>query len=156
MSAPTFSLLTGIAYLVLGLAGSTLFGLVSASLILNLLYLLVGLWGFLAWTGYLNALRFARVNALLFGVLAILGLASGLNFLAGYLPLNGSAVWLHAVTALAAAYIGFRSMLRRGHHLFERRRHRPDRRQAGRPVAYERRWASVDRRFGDDTHLAAG
>jgi hypothetical protein len=43
----------------------------------------------------------------LYGLLAILGLIPGTNTLFGLVPIYGHDVWLHALSALIAAYFGF-------------------------------------------------
>jgi hypothetical protein len=88
-------------------------------------------------------------------LLALMGLAPGFNTAFGYLPLHGYEALLHALSALAAAFFGFRSLARameKSHHA-EYRRSPANRRRATQPVAYDRRRG--DRRYGGDT-LAAG
>jgi hypothetical protein len=46
--------------------------------------------------------------AVIFGVLTVMGLIPGLNTVFGLIPLFGHDIWLHALTAIAAAYFGFR------------------------------------------------
>jgi Domain of unknown function (DUF4383) len=153
MSAPNFALVVGTIYLLLGLAGS--FGNLAAGMVLNGLHLVIGVWGFLAWTGYLSALAFARAGALLLGVLALLGFLPATSTLFGYAALYGPEAWLHAATAVAAAYIGLRSKLRHETRTERRGDASGERRRTARLVAYERRRGRADRRFGGGT-LAAG
>jgi Domain of unknown function (DUF4383) len=153
MSAPTFALIVGLAYIVAGALG--FIGSFPVTKLLSALYLAVGLWGGAAWAGATSAVRYARSIAVLFGVLAVLGLVPVLSPFFGPMSLGGEHPWLHAATALIAAYFGFRSLARRPQKKERRRNVSADRRRALRPVAYERRRQVADRRFGAGT-LAAG
>jgi hypothetical protein len=145
MSAPTFGLICGLVYIGLGILG--LLGFFAENALLSGLHFLAGIWGVAAWIGALSAVTYARSMAVLMGALALMGLIPGLNTLFGLMPLHGH-VWLHAATAVAAAYFGFRSVARQEHGM-NRRHNQPNRREAERPVAYERRRGTYDRRgFG--------
>jgi hypothetical protein len=86
---------------------------------------------------------FARALAILYGLLAVLGLIPGLNTLFGMVPLHGHDVWLHAGTAMIAAYFGWR-----GQTEIERRANaKVDRREKVEPVPRERRYGHGDRRL---------
>ncbi len=50
---------------------------------------------------------YAPALTVIFGVLTIFGLAPGLRTVFGLVPLFGHDIWLHAVTAIVAAYFGF-------------------------------------------------
>lgn len=166
MSAAAFALLVGLAYLVLGLAGlvpatlvpppveapptwfallyGDLFGLFPVNVLASAVHLGAGFWGLCAALHKCSAVAYARVLAIAFGVLALLGALPGANTLFGAMPAYGADVWLHAATALLAAYVGWRaSAVAR-----ERRRNRADRRQREVAVARERRFGLVDRREG--------
>ena len=85
-----------------------LLGLFPVNLLHNLVHLAIGAWGIVAYSrGIPGARAFARGLAIVYGVLTILGLIPGLNTLFGLVPLHGHDVWLHAVTAAAAAYFGW-------------------------------------------------
>jgi hypothetical protein len=164
MKAPTFALVFGIAYLAAGLLGlipaalvpppvdapptrfalmyGYLLGLFPVNIVHTALNLAVGAWGLGAWSGRTSAVRYARVLAILFGVLAVMGMLPLLNTTFGFMPLQSHDIWLHAVTALVAAYVGWREPAELG----ERRRTGVDRRQHMVPVAYERRFGLADRR----------
>jgi hypothetical protein len=72
----------------------------------------------------------------------VLGLVPGLNTVFGLVPIHGHDVWLHAGTALAAAYFGWRK-----EEWVERRvTSRPDRREEAKLVAHDRRAGHADRR----------
>jgi Domain of unknown function (DUF4383) len=60
--------------------------------------------------GYRNfpsARFYARVVAITYAALTVMGLIPGLKTLFGLVPLYGHDVWLHAVLAIIAAYFGF-------------------------------------------------
>ena len=171
MSAPAFALLLGIFYTGLGSLAMLpslalvrdglpyLFALFAASGALNALHIAIGLWGLVAWSGALSAVGYARAVSILLALLALGGVAAALT--GSPMALGGHNVWLHGLTALAAAYVGFRSLARRPSLTAswqERRRRPAERRHAARPVALERRSSRGDRRgtgYGGST-LAAG
>jgi len=111
-------------------------------------HLAIGAWGILAWRadhdrrGFGSPKTYARALAVFYGALAVFGLVPGLNTLFGLLPLHGHDVWLHAGTALIAAYFGWRKEV-----VNERRAgETTDRRQKVLPVEHERRLGHADRR----------
>jgi hypothetical protein len=104
--------------------------------------------------------NYARSLAVVGAGLALMGLIPGLKTAFGLAPLYGHEVWLHALTAIAAAYFGFRTAARSVAATLqetpaERRRAAASRRKSARPVAYERRKGAFDRRNYGGT-LAAG
>jgi hypothetical protein len=130
MAIRSFAIAAGIVYALVGLLGFVpgltmegppeapdlaidsfygyLLGLFPVNLLHNLVHLAIGAWGIVAYSrGIPGARAFARGLALLYGALAIIGLVPGLNTLFGLVPLHGHDVWLHAVTAAAAAYFGW-------------------------------------------------
>jgi hypothetical protein len=90
----------------------------------------------------MSSTMYARALAWFFGVLAVMGMLPLLNTTFGVMPLHAHDIWLHALTALAAAYVGWREPAAQR----ERRRTVGDRRQRMVPVAQERRFGLVDRR----------
>jgi hypothetical protein len=162
MSAAIFALIFGIAYLGAGLLGlipaalmpppadappttfalmyGYLLGLFPVNILHSAVHIAIGAWGLMAWRGTASPHVFARSLALFYGVLAVMGLIPGMNTLFGMLPMHGHDVWLHAGTAIVAAYFGWRSEV----HM--ERRHASDRRQKMLPIARERRFALADRR----------
>ena len=92
-----------------------LLGLFPVNLIHNLVHIGVGAWGIWAARNFLASSNFAKANAILFGLLAVLGLIPATNTLFGLAPLYGIDVVLHALTAAVAAYFGF-SLTRRETH----------------------------------------
>jgi hypothetical protein len=162
MSTATFAWIFGIAYLGAGLLGlipaalmpppadappttfavlyGYLLGLFPVNILHSAVHIAIGAWGLMAWRGMASPHVFARSLAIFYGVLAVMGLIPGMNTLFGMLPMHGHDVWLHAGTAVVAAYFGWRSELHR------ERRHASDRRQSMMPVARERRFGLADRR----------
>ncbi|MGQ0546113.1 MAG: DUF4383 domain-containing protein [Betaproteobacteria bacterium] len=170
MRTSTFALIFGIAYLAAGVLGlvpaalqpppagapavsfdvlyGALLGLFTVNLVHTGVHLAIGLWGIAAWSGALGALTYARSLALLYGVLAVMGLVPGLNTAFGLVPLHGHDVWLHAGTAAIAACFGWRREAVKA----ERRAAQAERRRRSRVVASDRRSGLDDRRGG---HLPA-
>src|SRR5437763_571051 len=66
-----------------------------------------------------------------------------LNPTLGMIPLHGNDVWLHGMTAVIAAYFGWRQPSAK-----DRRHILGDRRQRMHPIARERRFGLADRREG--------
>jgi hypothetical protein len=93
-----------------------LLGLVPVNLVHNLVHLGIGIWGILAARSFLGSINFAKANAILFGLLAILGIIPATNMLFGLAPIYGLDVVIHALTAAVAAYFGFASPARRETH----------------------------------------
>jgi hypothetical protein len=165
LSAPSFALAAGIVYTALGFmgfvpalhVGDRLFGVLQVNAALNALHLVAGFWGLFAWSGATGAVSFARGLALLAGALAAVGVYGAVAAPPALLPLQGPLVWLHAATALLAAWFGWRSIARRERHA-ERRGAISDRRHATLRIAYERRAGTADRRQGryGGTTFAAG
>jgi Domain of unknown function (DUF4383) len=164
MKATTFALIAGFVYCVLGLLGLVpvmlvpppmdappthfamlygyLLGLFPVNLLQTALNIIIGVAGLMAWSGRINATLYARALAWIFGVLAVLGMLPVVNTLFGVMPLHSHDIWLHALTALAGAYVGWREPAA----VRERRRSAGDRRQRMIPVAHERRFGLADRR----------
>lgn len=164
MKASTFALIFGLVYLIAGLLGlipamlvpppadappttfallyGYLLGLFPVNIVHTVLNLVVGAIGLSVWKDHASSLKYARGLTVLFGVLAVLGLLPATNTLFGLMPIDGGDVWLHGVTAVIAAYFGWREPA----HAAERRRISSDRRQHMIPVAQERRFGLADRR----------
>ena len=130
MSVRYFALILGIAFLLVGVLAFVpgmvqtppadahelhvtgpghgyLLGLFHVNVLHNLVHLLFGLWGVLAYRSVSGSITYARIVAISYGVLAIMGLIPVLNTLFGLVPIHGADVLLHAVIAAAAAYFGF-------------------------------------------------
>jgi hypothetical protein len=169
MKTSTFALLAGIAYLGAGLLGlvpamlapppadapPTSFGVLYGYLLglfpVNIahtgVHLLIGAWGIAAWSGLSNPALFARVVALLYCALAVMGMMPALNTVFGWIPIHGHDVWLHAMTAAVAAYFGWRNEVVHAEH----RGLRKERRHDMQPVMRERRSGFPDRRLTHGT-----
>ncbi len=124
-----FALVIGVVYVLAGLAGfipalgterttpdlivdaqyRNVLGLFPANILHHLVHLAIGILGILAYRSYANARNYSRVLAVVYGLLAVMGLidAGNLNTTFDLIPIFGNDVWLHALTALAAAYFGF-------------------------------------------------
>jgi len=160
----TFALIFGIAYLAAGLMGlipallvpppadapattftlmyGYLLGLFPTNLLHSLINLVIGVWGISAWSGRSSSVHYARSLAVLYGVLAVMGTVPMLNTAFGMAPMYGNDVWLHGLTALIAAYFGWRQPVA----IKERRHKLVDRREEMLPVSRERRFGLADRR----------
>jgi hypothetical protein len=131
MNVTRFALVFGIIYLVVGVAGfippllsapdgttqnlavdtlhGNLLGLFPVNILHTLVHLAIGLWGVMAAKSIGASVTYARSIAAIYGVLAIMGLIPGLSTMFGLVPLHSHDVWLHAGSALVAAYFGFAS-----------------------------------------------
>ena len=124
MSTRTFALIFGIVFIAVGAAGFVpqlvyppeggdmaghpmLLGLFPVNTAHNIVHLVFGLWGIVASRSASGALLYARGVAIIYGVLAVLGLLPATQDGFGYVPLYGKDVWLHAALALVAAYFGW-------------------------------------------------
>ena len=128
MATKRFAMIAGIVYLLVGIAGffpalltapdtahnvtlhalnGKLFGVFPVNVAHSIVHLGIGLWGVMAARGDSAAITYARSMAIIFGVLAIMGLFPRLDTVFGLLPLHGNDIWLHAGTALISAYFGW-------------------------------------------------
>ena len=87
--------------------GGNLLGLFPVNAVHNLVHIALGAWGVVAGASLAAALFYFRGIAIVYGVLAVLGLIPATNTLFGLAPIHGADVVLHAVLALIAAYLGF-------------------------------------------------
>ena len=129
MNTRTFALAAGIVYLVVGVAGFIpalgddrdlpdlavdalyfdLFWLFPVNVLHSLVHLLIGVLGVLASRSYDGARLYARALAVVYALLAVMGLidAGDLDTTFELIPLFSHDIWLHALTAAVAAYFGF-------------------------------------------------
>jgi Domain of unknown function (DUF4383) len=77
------------------------------NLIHNIVHLLFGVWGLLAYKSLDGSISYARGVAVIYAVLTIAGFVPGLDTLFGLAPLYGNDIWLHALLAVVAAYFGW-------------------------------------------------
>lgn len=127
MATRYFALIAGVLYGLVGILGfvpgmlrpaagppltidggyGLLFGLFPVNVLHNLVHLGLGVWGIAAYSSFGKARTYAASIAVIYGVLTIMGLIPGLNTVFGLIPIHGHDVWLHALTAIVAAYFGF-------------------------------------------------
>ena len=127
MTAQHFARIIGVMFLLVGLLGfipglvspgspggtlvttafGYLFGLFPVNAIHNVVHLGIGLWGLVAARTSQGSVSFSRALTILYGTLAVMGLIPTLDTMFGLAPLFGHDIWLHAMTALAAAYYGY-------------------------------------------------
>jgi hypothetical protein len=129
MNVTRFALIAGLIYLVVGVAGfipallqtphadapglsvdalhGQLLGLFPVNILHTLVHLAIGAWGLFAAKSVGAAVTYARALAVIYGLLAIMGLIPGMRTMFGLVPLYSHDIWLHAGTALIAAYFGF-------------------------------------------------
>ena len=124
----TFALIFGIIYLLVGILGfipglSThpadaphltiesghgyLLGFFPVNILHNIVHLVIGLAGLLASRSVSGARLYAKILAVAYILLAILGLIPATQTTFGLIPIHGNDVWLHALSGLIAAYFGF-------------------------------------------------
>lgn len=129
MNVRNFAMGIGILYLVVGVLGffpglyqvpppgapdiaitagyGYLFGLFPINVLHNFVHLAIGIWGMATARSFAAARGFARGLAWIYGVLTIMGLFPVLNTTFGLIPLFSHDIWLHALTAVVAAYVGY-------------------------------------------------
>jgi len=128
MNTRYFALVLGIIFLLVGIAGfvpgllqtpepaadvqvtqsfGRLMGLFPVNALHNVVHIVFGIWGIAAYRSYTGARGYSKAVAIIYAVLAVMGIIPGLNTTFGLIPLYGHDIWLHAVIAIAAAYFGF-------------------------------------------------
>lgn len=129
MNARHFAVILGIIYTVVGVAGflpalltapeatspavnvdalhGRLLGIFPVNILHTIVHLGTGLWGLVAAKSLASSMTFAKALAVIYIVLTVMGLIPGLDTVFGLIPLYGHDVWLHAGTAVIAAYFGF-------------------------------------------------
>lgn len=131
MGARYFALISGIIYIAIGIFGfipgmvatpgtggpdvvvnagyGYLLSTFPINILHNLVHLAVGIWGLASYRSYIQSRNYCRGLAIFYGILAIMGLLPVLNTMFGLIPIFGNDVWLHALTALIAAFFGFKT-----------------------------------------------
>ncbi|AWK89086.1 DUF4383 domain-containing protein [Azospirillum thermophilum] len=85
-----------------------LLGLFPVNVLHNIVHLAFGLWAFFAYfSGRLASRGYLRTVAVLYILLAVMGIIPGLNTLFGLVPLHGNDVWLHVLIAAVAGAVGY-------------------------------------------------
>ena len=131
MSTRHFALVFGIVFLLIGLAGfipglladpaadepalaieaarGRLMGLFPVNVVHDLIHVIFGIWGVVAYRSFAAARVYAKAVAVIYAVLVVMGFIPILNTTFGLAPIYGHDIWLHALLAIVAAYFGFRS-----------------------------------------------
>jgi hypothetical protein len=129
MHARYFALVMGILFVLAGVGGfvpwvtppasaempeltlsasyGSLLGLFPINALHNLIHLGLGLWGLVAWRRTNTARRYAQGLAWVLASFTLLGLAPTFATMGGLLPLFGHDIWLHALEAVVAGYVGY-------------------------------------------------
>ena len=84
-----------------------LLGLFHVNVLHSLVHVLFGVMGIVMSRSFDGARSYARIVAVAYGLLTVMGLVPALNTVFGFIPIHGHDVWLHALIAAAAAYFGF-------------------------------------------------
>lgn len=130
MSTRTFALIFGIVFLLAGVSGfipgllhevpagaphltvetgyGLVLGLLPVNVLHNLVHVLFGVLGIIAFAGVFSSRLYAQIVAVSYGLLVLLGLLPATNTLFGLVPIWGNDVWLHLALGAIAAYFGFR------------------------------------------------
>jgi hypothetical protein len=82
-------------------------GVLPVNLLHNLVHVLFGILGIVAFAGLFAPRVYAQIVAVAYGLLVVLGLLPATNTLFGLVPIYGNDVWLHLVLGVVAAYFGF-------------------------------------------------
>lgn len=131
MKTRYFALVMGIVFLAVGILGfvpglvsepaaegglaveaghGALLGLFPVNILHNLVHLAFGVWGVVVWKSFGASRAYARSVAIIYAILAVMGLIPGLSTVFGLVPLYGNDIWLHALIAVVAAYFGYASV----------------------------------------------
>jgi hypothetical protein len=129
MSTRKFALVFGIVFLLAGISGfipgmlhpvpvdapplrvdmgyGLVMGLLPVNVLHNLVHILFGILGVVAFAGVVAPRVYAQIVAVAYGLLVILGLLPATQTVFGLIPIYGNDVWLHLVLGAIAAYFGF-------------------------------------------------
>jgi hypothetical protein len=129
VSARAFALIIGIVYLAIGALGFVpalvtpapnqapdvsftayygyLLGVLPVNYFVNLAHLAMGAWGIAASRAAAGSRAYAKTLAVISAALAAVGLIPALNTMFGLVPVYGTDVWLHGITAIVAAFFGW-------------------------------------------------
>jgi hypothetical protein len=127
MNTQTFARLLGIVFVIVGIGGfvpgltqphvhpnltvtasaGLVLGLFPVNVVHNAVHIAFGIWGIIAARSLSNSINYARVVAVAYALLAVLGLIPATNTTFGLVPIYGHDIWLHAAIAIAAGFFGF-------------------------------------------------
>jgi len=129
MSTRNFALAFGIVFLLAGISGfipgmlhpvpagappltvdmgyGLVMGLLPVNVLHNLVHILFGILGVVAFAGVVAPRVYAQIVAVSYGLLVVLGLLPATQTVFGLIPIYGNDVWLHLVLGAIAAYFGF-------------------------------------------------
>lgn len=128
MNTRTFALIFGIVFIAIGVLGfvpglmhpamgdhhvtmtnnyGDLLGLFPFNMPHNLVHILFGIWGLLAYRSLAGSKTYFRSVAIIYAILTVLGLIPAFDTIFGLIPIYGNDVWLHALLAIVAAYFGW-------------------------------------------------
>lgn len=126
MSTRTFALIFGVVFLAIGILGfgvvpsllqdaggegmkahGMLLGLFHVNLAHNIVHLLFGLWGLAASRSASGSVSFFRAVAIIYALLAVMGLFEATRHGFGYVELGDKNVWLHAGLAVVGFFFGW-------------------------------------------------
>jgi hypothetical protein len=82
-------------------------GLFPVNILHNIVHIAFGVWGLIAAKTAGSSRMYARVVAIAYAALTVMGLIPMTNTTFGLVPIYGHDVWLHALLAAVAAYFGF-------------------------------------------------
>ena len=132
MTARTYAAICGALFLAIGLLGfipalwgrppggpglrigvfhASLFGLFATNIVLNMVHMVIGLWGTMAANNRYSALIFARAGCMVFTVLGIAAIipVNSIRTLGGTMPLSGGYnEWLYLITAAIGLFFAIR------------------------------------------------
>ena len=126
MSTRTFALIFGVIFLAVGILGfgvvpsllqdasgegmnahGMLLGLFHVNMVHNIVHLLFGLWGLAASRSAGGSVGFFRAVAIIYALLAIMGLFEATKHGFGYVELGDKNVWLHAGLSVVGFFFGW-------------------------------------------------
>jgi hypothetical protein len=114
----TVALIFGIVYTLVGILGffpqfggtigqapSVLLGIAPVNLLHNIVHLIIGFAGLGASTDWARSKMFCQWAGVLLIVLGVVGFVAPTGF--GFVPLAGGDIWIHLVSGLILAFVGF-------------------------------------------------
>jgi hypothetical protein len=84
-----------------------LLGIFPVNVVHNIVHLLIGGWGVASAGSFAQARTYAKSIAVFYGLLAVFGFIAPFSSLFGLAPLFSHDIWLHALSAIVAAYFGW-------------------------------------------------